>query len=574
MQKILVIFFLVLAVFADVDAQSRTDLKYDHFFLDAVLERQKGNNNAAFDLFRHCISIDSMRPEAFFFIAPYYARMKDKAMSLACYERAVKLNPDNETYQTMLALEYQGQMQNQKAIEILELLVERQPARADFLSELVRLYQREGDNANAIRILGRLELIEGKSERLARAKSELYADMGDKESSVAEIRQLAEQYPNDVYYKVLYAECLLRNGEGNEAMHAVNEVLAEEPANVHALMLARVFYIDNGEEVASDSITRIILSGEKTTADEKAFVMRQEVELAEQYRNDSVLYRQKSERIISLFELLMNQPQTSTELALLYVSYMDMKKIPREAMHEVVEKVLAIEPDNANARMHLVGDAWMKQDYSEVIRLCGDARVYNPDEERFYYYQGLAYFFEEDKDKALDTFMNGIGAIDSETDTEMASDFYMFLGDILHEKGRNKEAYAAYDSCLQWKPDNIGCLNNFAYFLALDGKNLDKAEEMSYKTIKAEPQNATYLDTYAWILFVQKRYSESKIYIEQALKNDTAASADMLEHAGDIYAMNNDIDKALEYWKKAAEVSETKSKVLIRKIKLKKYLKK
>ena len=82
----------------------------------------------------------------------------------------------------------------------------------------------------------------------------------------------------------------------------------------------------------------------------------------------------------------------------------------------------------------------------------------------------------------------------------MVSDFYALMGDILQQKGNTNEAYAAYDSCLQWKDDNIGCLNNYAYYLSLENKNLSKAEQMSYKTVKAEPKNSTYLDTYAWIL--------------------------------------------------------------------------
>jgi Tfp pilus assembly protein PilF len=134
------------------------------------------------------------------------------------------------------------------------------------------------------------------------------------------------------------------------------------------------------------------------------------------------------------------------------------------------------------------------------------------------------------------------------------------------------EAYEAYDSCLQWRPDNIACLNNYAYFLSIDGKHLDKAEEMSRRTIKKEPENPTYLDTYAWVLFRQKRYAEAKIYIEQALKFDTVdVSADVLEHAGDIYANNGEMEKAMEKWKEALKLAP-ENKVLIRKIKLKKYL--
>ena len=149
------------------------------------------------------------------------------------------------------------------------------------------------------------------------------------------------------------------------------------------------------------------------------------------------------------------------------------------------------------------------------------------------------------------------------------------MGDILHQKGMEKEAFEAYDSCLVWKEDNIGCLNNYAYYLSVKGIRLDDAEKMSFRTIKAEPKNATYLDTYAWILFMQKRYDEAKTYIDQTLENDTTPSAVLFEHAGDIYYHVGEKEKALEYWQEALEQSDEsdgRQQILTRKIKLKKYL--
>ena len=125
------------------------------------------------------------------------------------------------------------------------------------------------------------------------------------------------------------------------------------------------------------------------------------------------------------------------------------------------------------------------------------------------------------------------------------------MGDIYHQKGKNAEAYAAYDSSLVYNPDNIGTMNNYAYFLSVERKSLDKAEEMSYRTVKAEPSNATFLDTYAWILFEKGKYTEARIYMEQALQNEQNPSRVLLEHAGDIYYMAGQKEKALEYWKKA-----------------------
>ena len=196
------------------------------------------------------------------------------------------------------------------------------------------------------------------------------------------------------------------------------------------------------------------------------------------------------------------------------------------------------------------------------------------------YYQGIAYYQKDQLDLALNAFQNGIGVITAQSDPSIVSDFYAVMGDILHQKGQTQEAFVAYDSCLVWKDDNIGCLNNYAYYLSELGEQLDKAEQMSYRTIKAEPKNATYLDTYAWILFMQQRYSEAKIYIDQTLQYDKDTSAVLLEHAGDIYYHVGEKEQALVFWQQAldrssaqSEVKDDRKQILIRKIKLKKYLK-
>ena len=147
------------------------------------------------------------------------------------------------------------------------------------------------------------------------------------------------------------------------------------------------------------------------------------------------------------------------------------------------------------------------------------------------------------------------------------------MGDIYHQKGMDREAFAAYDSCLHWKPDNIGCLNNYAYYLSLKGENLAKAEQMSYRTIKAQPNSGTYLDTYAWILFKQGRYEEAKIYIDQTLKNDTMPDGTILEHAGDIYALSGDMEQAVTFWRRAVERGGGTA-LLEEKLKQKKYIEK
>ena len=554
----------VQSVAQDADRNRR----YDAFFLDAICQREKGNNDAVFDLLRHCVDIDSTRSEAYYYLAQYYSALKQKDTVLSYLKKSVELEPDNATYLETLANAYLNQRKYKDAIDVLERLCEKNHDRDDVLALLIQLYEQENDYDNAIRTLGRLETIEGKSERLSYAKSDLYTKKGDKKAAIAEMKQLADQYPNDNNYRCLYANTLYINGQKKKAVAIYDKVLKEEPDNRNAQMALVAYYNDQKDSANVNSMIERVLFNKNASTSDRVALMRQVIGDSEEAGGDST-------RVLQLFHRLINMPQADSDMALFCASYMNMKKMPNDSIRQVLEKVLEMSPDHAAARLPLVSYAWQAEDRDRVIELCKAARQYNPDEMAFYYYQGIAYYQKDDLDNALNAFQNGIGVITSDSDPSIVSDFYAVMGDILHRKGMEKEAFEAYDSCLVWKEDNIGCLNNYAYYLSEKGIRLDDAEKMSFRTIKAEPKNATYLDTYAWILFMQKRYDEAKTYIDQTLENDTTPSAVLFEHAGDIYYHVGEKEKALEYWQEALEQSDEsdgRQQILTRKIKLKKYL--
>lgn len=541
--------------------------KYDMFFLDAMVQRQKGNNTAAFELLRYCAELNPQAPEVWFYLAQYYASLKDKERALEYFKKAVDLNPDNTTYLETLAEAYVNMGRYEEAIAAIEQLTRNSSGNVDMLSMLVQLYLQQADYDKAIATLERMEEQEGKSERLSYAKSDIYTKKGDKQAAIAEMKMLADQYPNDLNYRGMYADMLLMNGGEAEAMPILESILREEPDNVRAMLSMRAYYKQDTDMVRADSVTMCILTNRNTTPANRVYIMRQEIGESEERGGDSL-------RIMQYFDGMRRQlPQPDMDVAMLQVAYMKLKNMPRDTIRNVLEWVLDVAPDNAAARLELVSYAWMRDDMPAVVDLCRAARQYNPDNMGFYYYQGMAYYRMGDEDNALEAFQNGISVITEDSSPELASDFYSVMGDMLFQRGRDVEAFAAYDSCLQWKPDNIGCLNNYAYYLSLKERDLEKAEQMSYKTIKAEPENATYLDTYAWILFLEGRYAEARVYIDQALQHDEEPSDVILEHAGDIHAMCGDTDKAVELWHKAVEAGAG-SKLIKKKIKQKKYLKK
>jgi tetratricopeptide (TPR) repeat protein len=543
-----------------------TSQRFKYFYLEAINQQNKGNYAAAFDLLNHCQEINPNAAEVYFMRSAYYSMLKNDSLMVADIERAAALNPTNTTFMERLGQIYIGMGKFPKAIETYEKIYANTRDRDDVLNILIQLYDRQKDYDNMLRTIDRLESLEGSSEEITLARMRVLALKGDKEAELAELKSLSEKHPNDMNYHVMMGNWLLQNDRADEAFKEYDYVLKMEPDNLMAQMSMLDYYRNVGEDSLANDLQEKMLINEDTPINSKMTLMRKVVADNEQEGGDST-------QVLDLFHRILAKPQKTTDMHELYAAYMTLKKMPQDSINQALRDALEIAPDNAGVRLELIQAEWSKKNFDEVIRLSRAAQEYNPDEMAFYYFMGLAHFQKDERDEALNSFQRGVAQINESSNKEIVSDFYAIMGDILHEKGREKEAYAAYDSCLQWKPDNIGCLNNYAYYLSEQGKDLQRAEQMSYRTIKAEPQNSTYLDTYAWILFMQERYEESKLYIDQAVQNDSTVSVVILEHAGDIHAKVGEMDKALEFWRKARD-NGSDSKVLIRKIKLRKYLKK
>ena len=575
MNRIVVILMMVMAglvASAQADQKplsspiaSQTKRQFDVLFHEALLQRQKGNLDAAFDLLQRCQELSPEAAETYYFLGEFYADMEQNEQALNAFRRACDLEPKNMTFLERMAYASIQTGAYGEGAEMMEQMYEADKSRQDLLETLYMLYMRQEDYGKAIATLDKLEAVDGPTERTTLAKCRIYIEQDNADAAISEMRQLAEHYPNDPTYRTLYANTLLVADHFDESYNVLQQVLAEDAGNLRAQQVLRSYYIRQGDEAAADSVNHAILLNPKASIEDKVGQLRQIIIENEQQQGDSTV-------VLDLFNELLRQPNPSADIAEMKAAYMQLKEMPRDSVRQAFSYVLQLAPEQASARLRLVQQAWEDEDDDAIISLCSEARQYNPEEMVFYYYQGMAYYRQEDKDNALEAFRNGINVINEQSIPEIVSDFYAVMGDLLYQKGRQTDAFAAYDSCLVWKEDNIGCLNNYAYYLSLLGERLDEAEQMSYRTVKAEPENATYLDTYAWILFRQKRYAEAKIYIEQALR-DSLIDGVVKEHAGDIFALNGDIDKAMELWQQA-QANDPDNKLLRRKIKRKKYFQK
>lgn len=549
--------------------------KYDYYFLEAVRMKQKGEYDAAFELYKHCLDINPNSAPALYEISQFYMFLGQEDKGEDALKRAVRANDSNFWYKQTLAAYYQRKRDLPKAIAVYEDMATLFPSRLDPLISLIDLYNQTKSYPEVVNTLNRLEELDGKSEQISMEKFRMYLLMDNQEEAFNEIKSLSNEYPYDMRYQTILGDVYLNNDKLQEAYDTYQYILKEEPGYAPALLSMASYY----QKMGQDSLYRLqldtILLNDDVESDTKMSIMRQLILQSEQTTKDST-------QIVSLFRQILERPQQNADLAMLCAQYLITKNMEKESV-PVLNQVLALDPENKPARLQLLSYAIRDNDLDEVIRVALPALQYSPEAMEFYYYLGIAYYQKEESDKALEVFTKGIGQVNEKTDKQLVSDLYAIIGDIYSSKELSDKAYAAYDSSLVYNPDNIGTLNNYAYFLSVDRKHLDKAEEMSYRTVKAEPENATYLDTYAWILFEKGKYTEARIYIDQALKNGGDSSQVIVEHGGDIYYMVGDRDKALEYWKKADAMGSTPEdgstprtpeelKRLKRKIALKKYI--
>ena len=551
-----------LAVHADREDSLQS---YNYFFLEAMRQQDMGNLTAAFDLLCHARDLNPQAPEVYYQLAAFYVDMKKDALAREYFEKAASLDPENSAYQEKLGKLYVSQKDYPNAIKAFERLYEANKTRSDVLQLLYQLYGSQNDYKMMIKCLERLETVEGTNEQISLSKMQIYEQMGEKRKEYDELKALVDGHPLDLNYRVMFGNWLLQNGKKMEALQKYRDVLKEDPDNSLAKVSMMDYYNNIGDKASVKTILRELLQSPKAAQTLKLELLRQVIASSQKDNNPD------STEVLRLFSEALAVPQENADIYMLKAAYMSFLKLPKPDINRVYEQAIETEPDNSSARIALIQNIWDTHDYDKVIAICRPAIEYNPDEMIFYYFQGMAQFQKHDNNAALETFRKGVGQIKPDSDPSIVSDFYGIMGDILHEKGLNKEAFQAYDSCLQWKPDNVAALNNYAYYLSQANENLAKAEEMSYKTIKAEPNNSTFLDTYAWILFQQKRYEEAKIYIEQAIRNDSTLSNEVNEHVGDIYAQTGDMAKAIEFWQKAIDGGND-SATLRKKLKLKKYV--
>lgn len=537
---------------------------FDYCYLQALSLKEQGEHDAAYEMFEHCHSLNPSSPAVLFELSVYYIYLGKKGEALEMMKRAVSMEPKNFWYRQILATAYENNGDRDNAIAIYEGMAKDFPANSEIHLILSGHYAEQEQYEKAIAALNDYERKEGKSEQISMQKFEISMMMHDSVKAIAEVAKLTADNPDDLKYKVLLGDAYQYNGNMPRAYQIYKEVLSQEPTNIDAQLAMVNYHRMQGNDTLYKASLDTLLMNRKMSPTTRSEILVKVISEMEQNGGDSIYITNLCERLITLPE---NQLPTLT----VYAQYLGIKRAPENQVTPLLQKILQIEPENRMAQLQLLSYAIARADYDDIIARADTAILYNPEMLRLYYFRGIAGYKKEKPEEAVKIFRQGLQKRSEDTDAKLISEIFTLIGDTEHEIGNMQATYEAYDSALIYDPGNIVVLNNYAYFLSLEESNLQRAEEMSFRTIKEEPENPIYIDTYMWILFKQKRYEEAAAYAEKLISTNEDMSAVEYAHCGDIFAMCGDLERALDCWLEAEKKGD-ESKILKRKIKKKKYI--
>lgn len=521
--------------------------KFDYFYYEAANLKNAGKYDAAYDLFSYCLSLDTASSPVLYELAMFQLQRNRPEKAVEMLKSAVAHSDDNFTYRMTLAGLYRNLGMYGEASDSYEELVKRYPDKSELNYYLADALTQEGEIGAAIDAYNVLESTMGMNETLSLQKFKLYQTLKQPDKAFEEIEKLANKYPMNARYRLLMGDLHLENEETEKALACYQQAHEIDPDDPRYIVSMANYYDQTGDKEAAEQEIRDALVNEKLDVETKVGILSRYVQRLQQTQ-------QGIENANSLFQTLLDQHPEDTELKLMYGSLLMAQQKEEEAKFQF-QLVTEMEPSNEGAWQQLLNISLKGEDIPEVIRICTRCKELFPEASEYYFYLGIGYYMQEKYQESLDTYYAGLKII-PEGNGVVKSNFYGQIGDLYYQMEKMDEAYKAYDEALKYNENNAPVLNNYSYFLTLDKKDLKKAERMAAQCIKLEPDNATYLDTYAWVFFVQGNYTLAKIYIENALSKDKTNSAELVDHYGDILYMSGEKDKALEQWKKAKEMGK------------------
>lgn len=520
---------------------------FNEMFFEAEKQKNLDNIEKALELYMELYKMNTTNATVCFELAQIYAAGNQREDALFFAERAATLEPDNKWILMLLASAYRNFDNQQKEIEVFKQLIKIDSLYPDYRFELAISYQQYERFDEALATLNELEAILGVNEIISNQKKEIYLEQGDLDGAVKEIEKLIKTYPKNVEYYGTLAQIYMVNGKEKDALKVYDKMLEIAPDDPRPHLDLAQYYKDQRDFEKSIYHLKKAMVSPTLDIDKKIGVL---LSLYDASGNDSILKKESYDMLSSIIEQNPNDPKAYA----IYGDFLSRDQKNHEAL-AMYKKATRLDGGN-------IYDIWDQILLIEIQSEMWDSLAVDgptvvdlfPNQSIPYFFSGVALNMTKQLDEAAEYLEAGVPYVIG--NPRLKEQFYTQLADVYHQMEEHKQSDKYFDLALALNENNPTALNNYAYYLSVRNENLDKALRMSEKSNNLSPNNAIFLDTWAWILYQQKNYPKALEIIEKAMLHGGGKSGEVVEHYGDILYKNGMKDKALEQWQKAKALGD------------------
>ncbi|MDY4185071.1 MAG: tetratricopeptide repeat protein [Sodaliphilus sp.] len=526
-------------------------VKATYVLMEAQRQHFLEHDDAFYHLIAYAYSLDSTNTSIAFYmgVAKFertsFEHTDELTAALAQMRKHVEAHPEDKYEARLYAHAAFLVNQYQEGLRVLNIQHQLYPQDDNLLSTMADAYEKTSDYKKALAIYDTLQQWQGQSVELSSAKLKAYQALNDTTGAIHEMRALLASAPTNADYNLAMGKMLFMFGYRDSAMVYYDKAQQYEPDNGLTYLTKAEYYLALGDTLNYDRQTYQALVSTDLDVESK-------LQILVNYTKTLLSAKDTTHRTDHLFDVLIEQHPLEPQIRVLYSEYL-MVIDNNEGAAEQIDYALNLDPTNEELWTRLMAYYLYAGNYEKAIEVGDKAIRLNPDNVELYSYLGSSCYSVKQYDKAIEVYDKALAILDS-TQVDDRSNLLSGKADVKFAMGDTIAAFALYDQSLDLNPDNPGTLNNYAYFLALSNRDLDKAERMSAKTIVEDAANPTYLDTYAWVFYMRKEYTMAQLYIEMAINNEEQPTSELFEHYGYILLANGDKQKALEQWRKAIEL--------------------
>ena len=476
-------------------------------------------------------------------IAETQLALKKPQEALPFAKLAIAKEPANAFYYLLLAELYSAQQQFKEAALTYNNLLKNVPDSEQYLFNLADLYLAQSNYDEALKTYERIEKHFGPMEQITINRQQIYLRQKNVDKAIEEGEKLLASDPSEVRYFLAQAELYNASKMPDKGIETLQKALRIEPNNPFAHLMLSDLYRQKGDKAASEKEVKLAFANPDLDIDTKVRIL---VDFIRQLPNPEL-------EGISL-ELVDLTVQSHPGEAKAFAVAADLQAIvgKKEKARNNYLKAVALDDSHFKIWQQIVLlDAELAQSDSLVVHSEQALELF-PNQAVFWFYNGTGHLIEKNFAKAIKSLEHGKKLSASEPD--LIAQFNMQLGDGYNSIKDFVKSDEAYEAVLAFDANNEHVLNNYSYFLSLRNHNLKKAEEMSGRLVNNHPNNPTYLDTHAWVLYKAGNYKEALKYLEQAIA--LSDDATIVEHYGDVLFKLGKKEAALEQWQRAKQKGE------------------